>query len=305
MQSAASGDLAASSRRTSPLLTVTNRAALDDRGQDELYEFTVDGQRRTFGRDHEACDIIIWQAHAGRELARVAGEIWRQDDELWVRNLATQHEIGLIVPGQPPEQPLRVRRAGFRGPACSIPAPLASIVGPDGCLLEVQQIHAPLEHSYTYGLQETTVTVVPAVPEHLRVLAAALCEPLLRGHRLPAAYSELQARLSPMKQKTIRNQTDELCAHYTAASPQLAQRMADRRRRQEAAQAPMPQPVLRGAVYRYADADHGGEASAAGRRKGLSLPFYFEVAHLLVRHYRITEADLALLPPVSTMEGTP
>jgi hypothetical protein len=280
-----------------PLLTVTNRVSLSDRSQDETFEFTQDGQVRRFGRDHEACDIVVWQAHRNTDLARVAGEIWRWGDELWVRNLSTEHELGLILPGQPPDQPLRARRPGAKGAACSIPAPLATLVAPGECLLEVQQIREPVEYTFSYGLQEQTLTAVPPVPAHLRGLAAALCEPLLLGHQLPAAHTEIMARLQQPSRKIVRGQIAELCDHYLAAAPEFAQRVAERQRRQEAAQAPMPTPVLRGGVYRYEETQRDADEATRSRQKSLSLPSYFEVAHLLVRYYRITVADLDLLPP--------
>src|SRR5690348_10229116 len=180
-----------------PLFTVTNRVDPHDRRQDELFEFGADGQSRTFGRDHEACDIVIWPAHNGTSLARRAGEIWRWGDELWIRNLSTTHELGISTPGNPPEQPLRRRRdQAARGAACSIPAPFAIVTAPGGCLLEIRQDqHAYAGETLNYGLAEPTVAAVPEVPGEHRQLAAALCEPLLRGGRLPAAYAEVLARL--------------------------------------------------------------------------------------------------------------
>src|SRR5690349_21031192 len=97
---------------------------------DETFEFRSEGQGVVFGRG-DGCDIVIWSAINGRELSRAAGRIWRMDDELWLRNLSTRHELYLDVPDSPAGPPLRPRHdtADDLGPACSIPAPLAYIHG--------------------------------------------------------------------------------------------------------------------------------------------------------------------------------
>lgn len=280
-----------------PLLTVTNIVDPDDRGQDELYEFDVEGQRRTFGRDDQACDIVIWSAHNGTALARVAGEIWRWGDELWVRNLSTTHELGIATPGNPPEPPLRRRRdERARGSACSVPAPLAALSAPGGCLLKIQQRHQPPAETFTYGLPEPTVAVVPDVPERFKVLATALCEPLLRGGRLPAAYGQVLHRLGLTSLRKLRGDVEQLCRHYTGASPQLAWRVEERLRRQRDALGALPVAQRRGAIYEF-DVPEAVSEAAEAKVQGLSLPDYYEVALLLVRHYRITVEDLRLLPP--------
>jgi hypothetical protein len=281
-----------------PLFTVTNRVDPHDRRQDELFEFGTDGQSRTFGRDHEASDIVIWPAHNGTSLARRAGEIWRWGDELWIRNLATGHELDISTPGNPPEQPLRRRRDHTaRGAACSVPAPFAIVTAPDGCFLEIRQDQISYgDEPLNYGLPEPTVAVVPEVPDEYRRLAAALCEPLLRGGRLPAAYAEVMARLKLPSLRALRRDVEALCEHYTGASAQLARRVEQRRRRQEATLGGVPDPVRHGAIYKF-DAPDAADDS---RARSLALPDYYEVAILLVRHYRITADDLALLPQVSS-----
>jgi hypothetical protein len=281
-----------------PLLTVTNVVDQSDPTQNEVYEFDIDGQRRTFGRDDTACDIVIWSAHNLRNLGRVAGEIWRWGDEMWVRNLATAHEIAILTPGNPPEQPLRPRRdESARGAACSVPAPLAVITAPDGCLLEVRQLHQPPVETFTYGLLDETITLVPDVPDHYRRLAAALCEPLLHGGRLPAAYGQVMNRLGVPSLRLLRGEVQRLCALYTDASAQLAYRVRQRQQRQKEALGPMPVPVRKGAIYDLEFPDEPPAAIAA-RARCLSLPDYYEVAVLLVRHYKVTVADLSLLPPL-------
>ena len=278
------------------LFTVTNRVDPLDRRQDELFEFGTDGQSRAFGRDHEACDIVIWAAHNGTSLARRAGEIWRWGDELWIRNLSTTHEIDISTPGNPPEQPLRRRRDhSAKGAACSIPAPFAVVTAPGGCLLEIRQDQIAYgEEALNYGLAEPTVAVVPEVPEEFRQLAAALCEPLLRGSRLPAAYAEVLARLQRPSLRALRKDVEALCEHYTGASAQLARRVEQRRRRQETTLGGIPDPVRHGTIYKF---DLPDSAAADSRARSLALPDYYEVAILLVRHYRITIDDLVLLPP--------
>jgi hypothetical protein len=109
------------------------------------------------------------------------------------------------------------------------------------------------------------------------------------------------ARLSRPSLKALRRQIDELCRLYTGASPELAERVAQRKSRQEAELDPAPTPVRHGAIYHFdpagPDVGDRNSATTAVRPKSLSLPDYYEVAHLLVRHYRITKEDLALLPP--------
>ena len=277
-----------------PLLMVTNRVAPDDRSQDELYEFATDGQRRTFGRDDTACAIVIWSAHAGNDLGRVAGEIWRWGDELWLRNLSLSHEVLLTVPGQLSEPPLHRRRdAKARGAACSIPGPTALIIAPGGCLLEVIQDHQPSADTFSYGLPEPTGTGVPEVPEQLKPVAAALCEPLLLGGHLPAAYREIMTRLDEPSLKSVRRKVAALCRVYTSASPALTQHIHERLERQRAALG-AAKPVGGGEIYPFSDLSTD-DATDRGR-PSLSLPDYYEVALLLVRQSRITIADLPLLP---------
>jgi hypothetical protein len=271
------------------LLTVINRVSADDRTQDEIYEFTEDQHRRTFGRDDSVCDIVIWSAIAGQNLARVAGEIWRWGDQLWLRNLSTSHELDIVVPGQPPEPALRRRRdETVLGAACSLPEPHCTITAPGGCVLDVVQQHQPPPEAITYGLDDPTVKTVPEVPDHLRLVATALCEPLLLGHRLPAAYREVMTRTGEATQRVARRKIEELTSFYTAAVPELAARAQERK-----AIADNPgRPVRAGMIYGFA-ADATARSDPA---RALALPAYYDVARLLVRHYRITPDDLGDLP---------
>lgn len=279
-----------------PLLTVVYTGE-----PDQVYEFAAEGQRRTFGRDDHVCDIIIWAALNGRDLARVAGAVWRMDDELWVRNLSTTHELHIQIPGMPPEQPLAVRRdSTARGPARSLPAPMCLIIAPGGCELLVRQLHQPSWETFSYGLDEPTQTVVPEVPRPLHSVATALCEPLLAGSQLPATYSEIMARLGESSLKAARRQVAELCSHYTDASPQLRRRVIDRLQREEEELQLPADPTLRNGLWSFERKVIGsgtGESADIRRRRALSLPDYYEVALLLVRYYRITVEDISLLPP--------
>jgi len=253
---------------TTPLLTVTYVAAPDDPRQNEVFEFFVDGQRRTFGRDR-SCDIVIWSAMNTQKLTRVAGEIWRSEGELWLRNLSTSHELFVTEPGQPAEEPLRRRPDRHaRGYACSIPAPVATVTAPDGCRLDVHQLHQPSPAVLQPVDEDPTVSVVPDVPPQFRRLAAALCEPLLSGSVLPAAYREVMARIGQPSLKIVRNDVAHLCSVYTKADPRLARRVNERR---------------------------NANAHQARRLTGLTLPDYYEVALLLVRYQRITRDDVHLL----------
>ncbi len=179
-------------------------------------------------------------------------------------------------PGQE-EMPLRRRPdTSARGYACTVPAPFAVITGPGGCRLEVSQLNQPALDEFDLVDREPTETIVPEVPSEFRPLATALCEPILNGGRLPAAYAEVMSRLDRPSLRSLRADVERLCRLYTAASADLARRVTERRRREQARRRRKPDPVV--------------------RSKTLSLPEYYEVAHLLVRYRRITLDDLALLP---------
>jgi hypothetical protein len=138
---------------------------------------------------------------------------------------------------------------------------------------------------------------VSPVPAELRPVAAALCEPLLDGGRLPAAYSEIVRRLGRPTPKQVRTLIERLCQTYEEQVPELAARAAERRRRQDAELAVGADPVLRNGVWVFpVVAQPPDEASQRIRRKALALPDYYEVAHLLVRRRLITGADLVALP---------
>lgn len=261
---------------------------------DQMFEFGAEGQERLFGRDDTLCHIVIWSAINGSELARVAGRIWRRDDELWLRNLSLDHDVHLTVPGMPPEPPLPPRRSdGARGPARSIPAPLCMITAPGGCDIVVRQLHQPAAETFSYGVDQPTAVAVPPVPEDLRPVATALCAPLLRGGQLPATYSEIMQELGERSVKAVRSRVTRLCALYADAIPSLRDRMLERRRREEAElAAPAISATHRGVWGSSSSGADDGDANLR-RRRALTLPDYYEVALLLVRHHRVTIEDSA------------
>src|SRR6478752_5380594 len=83
---------------------------------DEDYLF-ADGDRRRFGRDDEACAIPIWEEIRRTAVSKVAGELWCMDNEMWLRNVSTAHELEVAGPDGP-------------GAARSIPVPTARISAP-------------------------------------------------------------------------------------------------------------------------------------------------------------------------------
>lgn len=276
---------------------------------DEIVEFTVEGSSRLFGRDEVACDIVIGSALDAPLLSRVAGRIWRMQGELWLRNLSTTHELYLTGPDGPPEAPLPPRRAlpGDPGPARSIPAPSATITGPAGCELRVAQLSREQYRRPLSAIGEATLNL-PSVPETLKPVAAALCEPLLRGGQLPASYGEVAQRAGIHSLKRARNLVGELCAMYTAELPALGERA----HRDPVGPRRQPQPLrrrLRGGVWVFdpVESDRSRTAGAkpvataedaaftASRRHSLILPDYYEVAHLLVRRRLITLKDVQSL----------
>jgi hypothetical protein len=264
---------------------------------DEVFEFTEEGKGRLFGRDDGRCDIVIWSAINGTDLSRVAGRIWRMEGELWVRNLSTEHEVQLVQPGLPAEAPLPPRRPDGRdpGPARSIPGELAYLRAPGGCELLVRQQRMPMAIPPADDDGEMTRRV-PPVPHELRRVAAALCEPLLSGGQLPAAYSEIMRRAGTGTLKRTRTLVAEVCTVYVAEVPKLRERIIDRLKREEQEFGLPPDPRLRAGVWTYERRpDSSNEPQELRRRRALALPDYYEVAHLLVRRRLITANDLRLL----------
>lgn len=260
---------------------------------DEVCSFAKDGDRITFGRDDE-CDLIIFSAINGESLSRVAGTIWRMEGELWVRNLSDKHELWITQPGMPPLPPLPPRDPARHDPgaAQSIPGELAYVRGPDGCVLAVAQQRT--EPALPTVLDDRTTISMPPVPSELRPVAAALCEPLLRGRRLPASYEEVHRRLPTRTRNQIRDHVRRLCDLYLTELPELRDRVEARRRieEQELGLPAAPTMVHKG-IRVFSPVPETDEE--VRRRRELTLPDYYEVAHLLVRRRTVTAEDLRLL----------
>lgn len=261
---------------------------------DELFEFVTEGQGRFFGRDDHVCDIVIWSAINGTELSRIAGRIWRMDDELWVRNVSLTHELHVTGAVGPPEPPLPPRRDDVPdpGPARSIPGPTAMITGPGGCELLVRQL-SRRDFPVPSARIGTSTVSLPPVPPELRPVAAALCEPLLLGGQFPAAYSEVTRRAQTGSLKRSRTLVGQLCALYVAEVPTLVERagepIADR------VGGPALNPRLQAGVWTFdPPSDELDHRDAVGRHS-LTLPDYYEVAHLLVRRRLVTARDVERL----------
>jgi hypothetical protein len=270
----------------SPLLTVVYT------GQpDEVFEFRAEGHGMLFGRDDDRCDIVIWSAINGTKLSRVAGRIWRMEGELWVRNLSTSHELALEAPGEAPMNPLPPCRDDLfdPGPACSVRAQVAFVRGPDGCELLIRQRTLPRAD---VPVEAATERVAP-IPRPLRRVAVALCEPLLSGGQLPAAYNEIARRID-VTYRQARNLVGELTEVYESAVPRLRERTEKRRQLDEAALELPQTPVLRAGVWNFDVTGDSGEL-ARQRRRALAMPDYYDVALLLVRRGLVTHNDLDML----------
>ena len=86
---------------------------------DEDYLFG-DGDRRRFGRDDEACAIPIWEEIRRTAVSKVAGELWCMDNEMWLRNVSTAHELEVAGPDGPAAVPAGApTRRAWRGPVDS------------------------------------------------------------------------------------------------------------------------------------------------------------------------------------------
>jgi hypothetical protein len=263
---------------------------------DEVYEFRVDGEAMSFGRD-ERCNIVIWAAINHAELSRVAGRIWRMEGELWVRNLSTRHEVELHAADSAWQQPLPPRRddPADPGAARSVGAPVALLRAPGGCEIRLSQSRLPAVGTESdKGLAGLDTVRLPPVPDDLRPVAVAMCEPLLYGAHLPAAYREVALRLrdvcpDDVSPRQVRRRVSRLVELYEAEIPLLRQRSEERRYRERSA---APPPVLRHGVWTFPPP---GDGVIQAPLCTLALPDYYEVAHLLVRRRLVTSADLASL----------
>jgi hypothetical protein len=137
-------------------------------------------------------------------------------------------------------------------------------------------------------VDEPTVNSVPEVPKQLRLIAIALCEPLLLGHRFPAAYGEVMQRTGEATQRIARRKVEELTDFYTKSVPELSARARQRQEDTDSA----GKLVRDGMIYAF----ESDSANRFARSRGFVFPAYYDVARLLVRHYRITKNDLTDLP---------
>ena len=191
---------------------------------DEDYLFG-DGDRRRFGRDDDACAIPIWEEIRRTTVSKVAGELWCMDGEMWVRALSTAHELEVAGPDGPP-QCLPVRVPGERGAARSVPVPTARISAPStGTWFLTVRHHAvavtPVDTSSAAGDVGGTTRLEP-VPVPLRLVAAALCRPVLTAGRPPASYDDVGRALG-VTSRQARRRIEELVSHYRGQLPELSE----------------------------------------------------------------------------------
>jgi hypothetical protein len=263
-------------------------------GDSDVFEFRREHQKMTFGRDDQ-CDIVI--PATGNDLSRLAGVIWRAEGELWIRNLSCSHELEVALPGEAQVEPMRTRREDGADPgyARAVGADMAYVSARGALLLIVHQ-GWPVDGAVESSLTSSATLRVSAVPDNLRAVAAALCEPLLDGGRLPAAYSAIVQRLHCPTLRQVRSQVEQLCKLYETEVPALAAKVAERRQRDEEELALTQPPILRNGVWVFpAVARPTDGPTVRVRPRALVLPDYYEVAHLLVRRHLITEADVRAL----------
>ena len=248
-----------------------------------IMTFEVEGDRRTFGRD-ASCDVTVtplnddWTTPDQPKVSRVAGVIWRMDDQLWVRNLSRHHELHLDSEREPRPTELRRRvEDGDPGAACSIPLGRASLRGPDNLELWVEQ-HQVTRRFLEPRLTEVTCRPLPLPSEDARTTAQALCRPILAGGLMPASHGEIA--LAHGKQASqihwARVRVEQLMERYHEFVPELQER-AERR---NARSIDAPDIVGRAgtvAQMRRRERGHTGSTSARG------LPDSYELAHFLVR----------------------
>lgn len=263
---------------------------------DVVHALVPGGPGLVFGRDPDACDVVVWSALNEPTLSRRAGVLWLADGQLWLRNLSLGHDLLVVVPGQPPLGHLPPRTgAGDPGAARTLPARSCLVVGPAGCELVVRPPAGtaltgavpPDDESDVESDVERTL-VVPAVPGHLRAVAEALCAPLLSGGALPATYAQICEQLGIESVKRVRSLVAELCALYpdTGGATAAGAWPARRAREDELVSALLDHPAHRGTDgWRFDERpDARAAAGAPERRRALALPDHYEAAHLLVRH---------------------
>lgn len=164
--------------------------------------------RVLFGRDDGVCQLPIWEQLNLRTLSRVAGELWCSGAQMWVRNLSAAHE--LVVAGPRSVQLLPARTGADPGPACSLPAPRATVSAPStgNWALEVRRVGGP-------DPGDDLTVRIGNVPDRHRTAAEALCGPLLAGSSAPATYGQIAAATG-WTERVARRRVEDLCAHYRA-----------------------------------------------------------------------------------------
>lgn len=288
---------------------------------DEIVRFEREGQSRTFGRDDDVCDLVIWSALNDRRLSRVAGVLWRMDGQLWLRNLSLRHELVVTSPGGVATPTLPPRSSVTDpGAAQALSPGTQTILGPAGCELVVRQRASArpprprgdrTDRGGSPSRAETT-SGVPEVPDRLLQVALALCEPLMTGHLVPATYRQIAQRLGIESFKRVRLLVADLCSLYEsdACATYLRGEAGSQARHggdrlPQAAGGSVHDPADQVRWERSADGVWRGRTDDAAGCPGpppqLSLPAYFQVAQLLVRRGLVRADHLVLLdaPPAS------
>ncbi|WP_143448349.1 FHA domain-containing protein [Kineosporia sp. A_224] len=259
---------------------------------DVVHALVPGGPGLVFGRDPDACDVVVWSALNEPTLSRRAGVLWLADGQLWLRNLSRGHDLLVVVPGQPPLGHLPPRAgADDPGAARTLPARSCLVLGPAGCELVVRPAAVTALTGAALPDDESDVErtlVVPAVPGHLRAVAEALCAPLLSGGALPATYAQICEQLGIESVKRVRSLVAELCTLYpdTGGATAAGAWPARRAREDELVSALLDHPAHRQTDgWRFDERpDPRAEAGAPEQRRALALPDHYEAAHLLVRH---------------------
>lgn len=226
---------------------------------DEGYPFR-NGSWGRFGRDDSQTQIPVWEQLRGAALSRVAGELWCANEEMWVRNLSSTHELAVAGRTGAP-QLLAPRTVGQRGAACSVPIPDGLISAPStgGWRITVKATAAARRlriHSSSPDVDEGSTRTVGPVPEDLKHVAAALCAPVLLHGDPPSSYERV-ADILGVTSRQARRKVERLCDHYRVQVPDL-----------------LSPPAV----------------AASGQA------LYAPVAQLLVARGRVSREDLAILP---------
>jgi hypothetical protein len=187
----------------------------------ENYDF-VDGDRRRFGRDDDACEIPIWEEIRRVALSKVAGVLWCMDGELWVRNLSGAHELAVTAGST---EFLPVCAPGELGAARSVPTPSATISAPTtgSWSISIVRIAEPGRRlpAARPGADAKDLTVrIHRAPGGLQQVAVALCAPMLADDRNPATYDQVALALGLTKRQA-RRRVEELCTYYRTEYPSL------------------------------------------------------------------------------------